>query len=254
LDMGLDQGPLLCFACDHIGFGENTPGTEKTYLKALSTFMEDFNGSHLDQHCINVRDMYEKLIRQPANKNLRPNQTPLPPWNPATIKSHILYHTKDIKVRKNMLIYYYGATAQYIAKNMVIQTNSMMSAPGRPPAANSLRVNKDAVNALKHLTDSLIKLVKLTTREIDKDTATSDDLFRSATKSAIIDPTRKTIATRNTSVGLDCYFQTSVLRLKAKKGPSSEGDDGGGLASAIGSGDGQDFNQDPNKSGGIIVY
>lgn len=250
LDMGVDQGPLLCFGCDHIGFGENIPGINKTYLKALSKFMEDFNGSHLDQHCISTKDMYEKLIREPANKDLKPGQRPLPPWNPATIKSHILYHTKDIQVRKNMLIYYFGTTAQYIAKNMIIQSTSMMALPGRAPHPSTLKINKEAVNAVKHLTDSMIKLVKLTSREIEKETTTSDDLFRSATKSAIIDPTRKTIATGNTSVGLDCYFHTSVLRLKHRRAVSDNGDDNlSGTASSN-----PDFNEDPNKQGGCHVY
>jgi len=191
--------------------------------------------------------MYEKLIRKPANKSIKPGQDPLPPWNPATIKSHLLLHTKDMRTRRSSLLYYYGASAQYIAKNMILCTNMNVS-PGETPPPSSLRINKEAVKAVKDLTDAMVKMLKIPQKDLDRDSMTTDDLFRSVQKSAIIDPTRKTIKTGNTAVGLDYYFHTSVLRLRSKGQEGSgmqDGSDDGSLTLAGSSSD---------DHSGIVIY
>ena len=213
--MGEDQGPLGCFSCSHIG-GENMPAINKTHLKVLNNFVEDFNGTHMDQHCVDSGDMYETLIRRPANAQLQPGETPLPPWNPATIKSHLLYHTRNTRMKRSTIMHYMGMNIQYATKHLMFRTTDRLNNQNRgsgAPDPSTIMLDKDAVKSVKDMIDSYIKLVKLTPKELDRDSVATEDLYRSVQKTGILDPTKKKIQLGNTSLNLDCHFHYSATRL-----------------------------------------
>lgn len=95
--MGEDQGPLNCFSCRHVG--EKHYSIEGLILEKFIEFLTNITTSSLVQHCVNCSHFYTVAIQRPANESLKKMKNtkfkPLPPWNPNTIKNHLLYHSAD---------------------------------------------------------------------------------------------------------------------------------------------------------------
>lgn len=98
--MGYPQPQHECFACMHMnpakGIQKGMVPLERTRLDQLNLNLNAVVGHpNINQACIDVAREFEENIRQPANRHLKPGQSPLPPWNPATVKVHLFEHTNN---------------------------------------------------------------------------------------------------------------------------------------------------------------
>lgn len=92
--MGVPADPTECFACmwDLGSIWVNMPHEERC---TLNDFIEQqMANRHTDANCIAISGMYDS-IRSRINGTLPPDVRPLPEWNPATVRAHMLLHHPD---------------------------------------------------------------------------------------------------------------------------------------------------------------
>ena len=210
--MGHDQGPLECYGCTHL---ECSPGTQDTHMNVFILYLYDFDTTHMDAHCVHASKMYDVLIRREANKTLQEGETPLPPWNPSTIKSHILYHGKNIPMWITSMIQICSSASIYIGQNLIfreeVDPGTDIHDQNRLPDIKRIVVSKDSIRALKDLTALNLQLARIDPKTINRHAVGSADLMKQMTKMALIDPTKKKIKTGHTSLAMDYYFGSAML-------------------------------------------
>lgn len=121
--MGVDQGPLMCFGCRFVG--EKHSAMEDTNLDNFIAFLSNVSTSNLDQHSVNCSHFYTLTIQKPANASLEESgdteSEPLPPWNPLTIKNHLLYHNADPTIFQLLFAAKAKSITLYTLDNSVIK-------------------------------------------------------------------------------------------------------------------------------------
>lgn len=213
--MGIDQGPLGCYGCTH---AECTTGTQDTVMNALIVRLFDFDTANLDAHCIDMGEMYEKLIREVANRSLAEGETPLPPWNPATIKSHILYHTKSFPLWSANMAQICATASVFIGQNLLfkeeLEDGMTVNNHSGIPNMKRVTVSKDGIKAFRDLAALQMQLAKIDPKTMMRNAVGSSELMAKLSQTAIIDPTKKKIKTGNSSDSVDKYFNSGVLSVK----------------------------------------
>jgi len=56
-----------------------------------------------------------------ANSVLQDGETPLPPWNPSTIKSHICYHGKNFPMWITLMMQICSSASIYVGQNLLFK-------------------------------------------------------------------------------------------------------------------------------------
>jgi hypothetical protein len=139
--MGVDQGPLGCFACRNIG--DKHPSIEGTVLIQLEEYLtKNIPNSNLDQHVVGASHFYTVAIRNPANACLQDDEEPLPPWNPQTIKNHLLFHNGHPEVFQYLFASKVQAITLFSLDNMV--TKYKISCRVVIPSRNVGNTNPDS--------------------------------------------------------------------------------------------------------------
>jgi len=221
--MGEDQGCLGCFACTHVG--ESSPSIQDSNMQTVINRLYDFDTTDIVQHAVDLSAQYESLVRGPANKKARVGDELLPPWNPATIISHIYYHNNDMNITVKLMIHKLKNTAIYMVNQQILKATIYPTLMGHYVDPNegepigtmgNVWIDKHALKGVNDTVNNLIKLSKLDTRRLVPNSIRSNALVAlNVNKTAVLDPTKKKVVSMGNHAGsLDRYFHKETLALR----------------------------------------
>lgn len=91
----LDSGTCTedCFGCGHLPTGAMSSSLPTLHQSQITYLVAQMKAGLFPidptTHAREISRIYEEKIRMPANRQLKPGQTPLPPWTPNMVKKHL---------------------------------------------------------------------------------------------------------------------------------------------------------------------
>ena len=112
--LGEPQPPEHCWGCCQAQLGEAAPR-----LRELRRFSEHFRKSYLGGNGVSVAkemfEMFERTVREPANRTRRSTELEIPEWSAATILEHCEEHMPDPETKQKR---YISAIGQMLTHHM----------------------------------------------------------------------------------------------------------------------------------------